>query len=345
MADIRISSKYCHDTILLAKEKMGFGLELSVSILSIFAFFGLIGNSFVIFLIFRRFKFESWTYLLVCHLAMSDLMTSMIGAPLWIATYTSKEYSVCKAAIFISTVPMIVSSWTLILIAYDRYVYIKYPLQHHLIVTARKIVTYLILLWLFSFGTALISITVGVDNSDEIKTRYCVYSALVNRWVSIWIFAIFALLPILALAFVYSYILRTALKQQRKVEEFSSVEDKRTKTAKAQKERQTILMLCTVVFVYVISVLPYSIVGLLDGIDTGIIRKNRWAYLTSMLLFFNAVLNPLLYTLMNKELRKEAYKVFSCRCNSRIFDSPTSQAKHARERYGNRNMDIESSVL
>ena len=324
---------------------MGLGLELSVSILSIFAFFGLIGNSFVIFLILRRFKFDSWTYLLICHLAISDLMNSMIGAPLWIATYTSKNYSVCKAAIFISTVPMIVSSWTLILIAYDRYVYIKYPLRHHLIVTARKIVTYLILLWLFSFGTAVITITVGVDSSDEIKTLYCVYSALVNRWVSVWIFAIFALMPILALAFVYSYILRTALKQQRKVEEFSSVEDKRAKIAKVQKERQTIMMLCTVVFAYVISVLPYSVVGLIDGIDTRIIRKNRWAYLTSMLLFFNAVLNPLLYTLLNKELRTEACKLYSCRCNSKIFDSPRLRAKNARQIYGNRKMDTESSAL
>ena len=288
---------------------MGYGLAVILVFLPILALLGLSGNTFVIFLIFQKFRLKSWTYTLICHLAVCDLLSSVFGAPLWIATYTSKDFCACRASIFASSVSMILSCFTLILIAYDRWVYIHYPLRYEFIVTTRKVVSFLVAIWLLTVCPSVLSVTYKLNTENAVHVRNCVLSKIVNRWVLIFEFVICCLVPMVALVFAYSYILRTALRQQRKVMEFSNIEEKREKSNKLRKERQTVLMLYFVVSVFVISTLPYAIVVLLDAIDFSIVKGNRWVYLTSMLLFMNSAINPFLYTLTNKQLRKQARKV------------------------------------
>ena len=190
---------------------MGYGLNISIFTLSTFAILGFFGNSFVIFVILRKFRLQSWTYILVCHLAFCDLLSSAIGAPLWIATYTSKIFTVCKAAFFTSSLFLILSCFTLILIAYDRCVYIHYPLQYHLIVTTRKISSFLVVTWTVTLCSLVLAVTYDIDASDAVHVRYCVMSTIVNRWVLIWMFIACCLVPLLALAITYSHILRTVM--------------------------------------------------------------------------------------------------------------------------------------
>lgn len=289
---------------------MGYGLNISITFLSLFGLLGFLGNTFVIFVILRKFQAPSWTYLLVCHLAFGDLLASIIGAPMWIATYASKDTSVCRAAILSSTVPLVVSCLTLILIAYDRFTYIHQPLQYHLIISKRKMTSLLVAVWLVSLGSSIALVTYDVNSSDPVLMRHCVLTRILNRWMLLFIFLTFSLLPLLALIVIYSYILRTALRQQRKTFPSStSVAEKREKATKLRKERQTVLMLCVVVLAFVVSTLPYSIVALLDAVDENIVEGNRSVYLTSMLLFLNSVINPFLYTSSNKQLRNQVRKI------------------------------------
>ena len=289
---------------------MGVRLTVNQTVLSLLSFIGITGNILVILLILKKFKLESWTYILVCHLGTTDLLTCAVGGPLWIAAYTTKLFPVCKAAIALSTIPLTVSSFTLILIAYDRYVYIRYPLRHPNIVTCRKIVTLLALFWTLALSSGSLSVTIGMNTSRDLIKRDCIFSLLVDRWNILWIFACFALAPITVLPFVYSYILRTALRQSRKVHEFTNNEDHKAKVARLRKERNTISMLSAVVLVFIISTLPFAVVALIDAFSGRIFRSGRWLYLTSVLLFLNAVVNPFLYTFTNRDLRREAYKVF-----------------------------------
>ena len=296
-------------TFLPSSCTMGYGLTISLAFLSAFTFLGISGNTFVIFLILRKFRFESWTYTLVCHLALCDLILSAVGAPLWIATYTTKNFCICRASICTSSFFLILSGFTLILIAYDRWVYIHHPLRYQLIVTTRKVVSSLVAIWVVTLCSTILSVTYKVQTDNAVYMRNCVTSKILNRWVLIWLFLACCLVPVIVLAVTYLYILRTALRQQRRVLEFSNVEDKREKSHKLRKERQTMLMLYFVVSVFVGSSFPYATVVLLDAIDFSIVKGNRWVYLTSMLLFMNSVINPFLYTFTNKQLRKEARRI------------------------------------
>ena len=290
---------------------MGYGLTINLVCLSIFGLLGLFGNAFVIFIILRKFRCESWTYILVCHLAVCDVLVSTFGAPLWIVTYTSRIFCVCRAAIFTSSLFMNLSCFTLILIAYDRWVYIHYPLRYHLIVTTRKVVSLLVAIWLFTACSAAGPVIYKMNTENAVYVKHCVLTKLVNRWALLWLFLACFLVPLFTLAVIYSYILRTALRQQRRVLEFSNAEEKRKRSKNLRKERQTLFMLCVVVSVFVVSTLPYSVIALMDALDFSIVRGNRWVYLTSMLTFLNSVANPFLYTSTNKQLRKEVRKCFS----------------------------------
>ena len=281
----------------------------AISISVILAIIGVIGNGLVIIVILRRFKFDSPTYLLVCHLAFCDLLTCIFVTPLYVTANKTKSFSVCQAAIFVFCLPTLNSSWTLMLIACERYVYIKYPLRHGLIFTIKRILLTVSSLWVFSVALVVAMITVDLR---ETKEEVCL-GKFANKWILYIYYALLTVLPIILMLFVYIYILRIALRQQRKIEDSGNVEDKRSKAIKVRKERRTIVMLFTVVISYAVCILPYAIISFLDVIDINIIGKRGAIDNIAILWFTNAIINPGLYALTNKELRSEIRKVVSLR--------------------------------
>ena len=289
----------------------------AISISVILAFIGVIGNGLVIIVILRRFNFESATYLLVCHLAFCDLLTCIFVTPLYVTANKTKSFSVCQAAIFVFCLLTLNSSWTLMLIACERYVYIKYPLRHGLIFTIKRILLTVSSLWVFSIALVVVMITVDLR---ETKEEVCL-GKFANKWTLYIYYALLTVLPIILMLFVYIYILRIALRQQRKIKDSGNVEDKRSKATKVRKERRTIVMLFTVVISYAVCILPYAIISFLDVIDINIIGKRRAIDNVAILWFTNAIINPGLYALTNKELRSEIRKVVSLRRNNTVIGS------------------------
>ena len=283
---------------------------IGISALALFSILGTIGNSIFIFVIIRRYKLESWTIILLCHLAFCDLLTCLIDGPLWIAAHKSRDFSTCKAAVFMTCSPILGSSWTLVLIALERYIFIKYPLRHSLIMTNRRVALAVSFIWVVSLTVATSMVTIDLNGK---KDGACLPTVLVSPWVTFTFFAIFTLLPIILMMFVYTYIIRIALYQQRRVQDIANVEDRISRTEQQRKERRTIMMLYAVVFAYALCILPYSVVAILDAISLDIIGSNReLLYSTSILWFINAVINPMIYTQVNKELRREVLKLFRC---------------------------------
>eukprot|EP00112_Aurelia_sp_Birch-Aquarium-sp1_P016851 Seg385.25 transcript_id=Seg385.25/GoldUCD/mRNA.D3Y31 product="Beta-1 adrenergic receptor" protein_id=Seg385.25/GoldUCD/D3Y31 len=281
------------------------------SFLALFSILGIIGNSIIITVIWRKFKPESLTYLLICHLAFCDLLTCLFVGPLYVSAIETGSFLTCQITIFMTCAPVLCSWWTLVLIAYERYIYIKYPLRYTLMITTKRIAYLICLLWASS--VTLASAVVSV-NFARLGGGLCLPTLMISRWLMGTYFVLFFLLPIILMSFVYTYILKIALQQQRRVAEFANVADKRARTEKLRKERRTILMLYMVVFAYVFCISPFCLVALLDAIDPNIIKGNRGTvYNVAMLWFINAVMNPLLYALTNKELRRELRNLLAAR--------------------------------
>lgn len=290
---------------------------IAISISVILSLIGVFGNGLVITVVLRRFKFESATYLLICHLALCDLFTCIFVAPLYPIANKTRSFPVCQAAIFIFCLQLLSSSWTLMLIACERYVYIKYPLRHGLIFTIKRIILTVSSLWAFSIALVAAMITVDLR---ETKEEVCL-GKFANKWILYIYYPFLTVLPIILMLFAYSYILRIALRQQRKIEDFGTVEDKRTKAMKLRKERRTIVTLFILVISYAVCTLPYAIISVLDVIDINIIGKRGAIDNIALLWFTNAIINPGLYALTNKELRNEIRRVVSLRRNNTVTGS------------------------
>ena len=277
---------------------------IGMSVLGVLALFGTIENITVIFTVLRRFRLESWTYILICHLALCDLLTCLIAAPLWIAGHTGAGFNFCKSS-FTATAAMILAScWTLGLIAYERYIYIQFPLRYPRIVTRTKILSAICAIWVSCLVVSASMITVGFNKPT---TDHCFATLLVNRWIASVVLPVFSMIPVALMFVAYTSILRKALQQQRRGDEFGNSDERRTTATKLRKERRTIRMLYAIVVVYVICILPYSILAIVDVIDHTImsVADRSKADNVAIFLFANAVINPVLYAMMNKEIRKE----------------------------------------
>eukprot|EP00112_Aurelia_sp_Birch-Aquarium-sp1_P024849 Seg8013.2 transcript_id=Seg8013.2/GoldUCD/mRNA.D3Y31 product="Growth hormone secretagogue receptor type 1" protein_id=Seg8013.2/GoldUCD/D3Y31 len=138
-------------------------------------------------------------------------------------------------------------------------------------------------------------------------TDHCFGTLLINRWIISVVLPIFSMIPVALMFVAYTSILRKALQQQRRSDEFGNADDRRATAMKLRKERRTIRMLYSIVVVYVICILPYSILGIVDVVDPTImsVADRSKADNVAIFLFANAVINPMLYALMNKEIRKE----------------------------------------
>ena len=253
---------------------------LGISILAFLSVLGIIGNISVVIVILRRFRLESWTYILVCHLAFYDFLTCAIVGPLWIAAYIVKNITVCKSSIFVTCVLILCSSWTLVLIACERYIFIKYPLHYSLIITTKRFISSICALWIISVFVAVLTTTVALSTP---ATHQCLATLIVNRWVTMTFFAVFTLLPITFMLFAYTYILRAALRQQRKIEEFRSADERRAKIEKIRKELRTSLMLYAVVISYFVCTFPYSVVFFFFFFFIHSIKNLQYILLTTLL--------------------------------------------------------------
>ena len=129
----------------------------------LFFLVGLPWNGLVIGIILKKKLFTRPTYMLMLNLAIANLLVCVLVLPLTVVTgfggedlFGSVEVSdrVCKAAVFLILLPY-VSTHTVALLAIDRLIYIKKPLTYQFIVTPRRMLAAIVVVWLFCIGLSV----------------------------------------------------------------------------------------------------------------------------------------------------------------------------------------------
>ena len=148
-------------------------LYAAVSVTSLFLVIGAPLNAMLMGIIIKKL-FTRPSFILLLNLAITNLLTCLLFMPLTIAygiqvladskgcTLTSK---LCQIAGFFSGMPL-VSTYTVVLMAVDRVIYLKKPLRYGDIVTPCRMCTAILGVWLFCF---VISITVIILNAVLLK--------------------------------------------------------------------------------------------------------------------------------------------------------------------------------
>ncbi|XP_043105782.1 olfactory receptor 1M1-like [Puntigrus tetrazona] len=125
-----------------------------------------LGNSFIMCIIYLSHRLHTAKYIAVFHLALSDLCGSSALIPKVIDTFLFEHqdisYEACLIYMFFVYHFMNLQSLTLLVLAYDRLVAICFPLRYHAIVTKPAMFLIIGVMWIFSL--TFFSVLVGLVN-------------------------------------------------------------------------------------------------------------------------------------------------------------------------------------
>ncbi|XP_064205575.1 olfactory receptor 1E16-like [Anguilla rostrata] len=133
----------------------------------------LLGNTFIMFVIYTDHSLHTPKYIVVFNLAVSDLCGSTTLIPQMIDTFLFKShlisYEACLTSMFFVFWFGSVQSFTLTVLSYDRCVAICFPLRYNEIVTSKSMLVITAILWIFA-GTAILITVIFINRISFCKS-------------------------------------------------------------------------------------------------------------------------------------------------------------------------------
>ncbi|XP_037605090.1 olfactory receptor 1-like [Sebastes umbrosus] len=259
-----------------------------------------LGNSFLLSVIYLVKTLHTPKYMIVFNLAFSDVCGSTALIPKLLDTFLFDrryiDYEACLSYMFFVLFFAGMQSLTLVTMAYDRFIAICFPLRYHSIVTKPAIAAMLLFSWLFL--VSLVSLTVGaIDRlsfcrSLVVKSFYCDHAPVyllacndtsLNNIIAYVDFIIFICLPLILIALTYVCI-SIALSRIASGEE----------RLKASKTCTSHLILVAIFFLPVVGTNIAAVVSF--------IRPNVRIINSSLTHTIPALLNPIIYSLKTEEV-------------------------------------------
>ncbi|XP_058645561.1 olfactory receptor 1M1 [Onychostoma macrolepis] len=268
-----------------------------------------LGNLFIMCIIYLARRLHSAKYIAVFNLALSDLCGSSALVPKLIDMFLFEHqlisYEACLMNMFFVFHFMNVQSLTLLALAYDRLVAICFPLRYHAIITKTSMSLIIGSMWMFSM--VLFAVLVGLVNrlsfcrSTEVNSYFCDHGPVIslscnsnsiNYLMAYVLFGLLICLPVIVITLSYCCIAAALLKIAHGADRI-----------KAMKTCTSHLVLVAVFYLPILSVNVKSISTSIDP-NSRIINNSLTQIIPPML-------NPIIYTLKTEEVMqsiKELYK-------------------------------------
>eukprot|EP00112_Aurelia_sp_Birch-Aquarium-sp1_P004113 Seg1467.7 transcript_id=Seg1467.7/GoldUCD/mRNA.D3Y31 product="C3a anaphylatoxin chemotactic receptor" protein_id=Seg1467.7/GoldUCD/D3Y31 len=315
-------------------------LEGRITLICIYSFIFLLGtsgNSLVCYLIGKK-RERSGGDVFMMSLATADLLASFFVPILIITDLTTNDLKwyfgplMCKILPAISPLTVAVSTWSLVLIAADRYRVIITPMKPR-ISTISKILG-ILLIWALAVG-----ITLPYALSQElIFGTYCLDAGIFmtakesNIYVVMWIFS-GSLLPLLIISILYGLCIKK-LKEGKLKEENESMKKRNA------QNRKVVKMFIIIVGIFFLCTMPYSIYYVATNFMLTYRRESVDRFLIWILNYtlfvltnVNSCINPFIYAKLHQGMNTfvgNAWKKFSCRgSRRRSHANEASKKTHA----------------
>ncbi|XP_044040069.1 neuropeptide Y receptor Y2, like isoform X1 [Siniperca chuatsi] len=301
---------------------------LSVQVVLILAYstiivLGVLGNSLVIYVIYRFKTLRTVTNFFIANLAVADLLVNTLCLPFTLVYTLQGEWkfgsTLCFLLPYAQGLAVHVSTVTLNVIALDRHRCIVYHLETRM----RKDVCFgvIALTWVLSavlasplaifreYGSFTLepghTIQVCTEKWPGKNTDGTVYS------ISMLILQYF--LPLSIISFAYA---RIWSKLRGHVSPAESVGSSSAGSERHRRRRKTTKMLVTMVVVFAVSWLPFHAFQLATDIDSTVLDMRDFRLLYTVfhvVAMCSTFANPLLYGWMNRNYRAAFLAVFKCR--------------------------------
>ncbi|XP_076876506.1 olfactory receptor 1E16-like [Brachyhypopomus gauderio] len=259
-----------------------------------------LGNSFVMGVIFLERTLHTAKYVAVFHLAFSDLCGSSAVIPKYVEMFLFDNqyisYEDCLANMFFVFFFITLQSLTLLVLAYDRLVAICFPLRYHAIVTKSSMTVIIGVIWVLA--VILFTVLVGLITrlsfcrSTTVDSYFCdhgpVYKLACNDTTVNYIMALICIaailyIPLILISVSYICIGFALLRISHGADRI-----------KAIKTCTSHLMLVAMFYLPLISV--YIV------ILTTYIHPNTRIINSMLTQTIPPMLNPIIYTLKTKEI-------------------------------------------
>ncbi|XP_020896740.1 dopamine receptor 2 isoform X1 [Exaiptasia diaphana] len=260
-----------------------------------------IGNVLVIVSYFSNRLLHTRTYTLLVSLAVSDLIVGLIAVPFWIECMIHQTKCIQNLLLFkfLDLFSAFASILHLTTITIERYVAICRP-YFHARLSSRFHVGALIFVWTFPMTMAGLS--------------WCFTDPPHRYTFNCTVFVLGFALPVTTIISMYVGIFRAAkslLKRQQRPYLYPNEKDTRKRLRDDRKVAVTVAVICGF---FIVAWLPFFALSIIAGfceqcLPDKIMNLHRMVAVVKLLHYGNSMVNPVVYTFRDREMRNTFVKI------------------------------------
>ena len=266
-------------------------------------------NGLVIFMIHKKKSLRTLTNMVLASLALSDLMSALLGIPLLVICSVKDVIKVCLSSSIIIRFTAISSVCHVLLIACDRYVFIVHSINYHFLVTKRRAKGAILAIWLLSFLASAIQLS-WQNLQEEALTEFDETTEEIDTKYSLACIALFFTIPLLLMCYLYGHIFYISFKRNKRDRQLSKNFHKPHRPLLEEWRGRSLLLITMVIFSG--CWLPFFLM-VLDAHMQSSPFSPVPVFLERLLIFVGFIpqlLNPVLCTLAKKDFRRALKEVF-----------------------------------
>ena len=278
------------------------------------------GNVLVIMAFSLNKRMRTVTNYFVVSLACTDLCVALFSMPVWVAYLLTGPLWAFGAILprvwtMVDILMGTASIINLMAISFDRVLCIRNPLRYFDLMTSQRVIVIITGVWIYSTSMAIASFLLFTKR-------------IFNLVVTMLCFCV----PLLVIITSYSIIFKVALRHIRHMRATKQTQYPRSHY-RFLKELKAAKTIAVVVGAFVVCWLPFVTLNVIYSlcdpsqdcpvVNPAVIMVTKWMH------YGNSLLNPIIYTVMNREFRR-AFKALLCRTNwahpDEMFSDPESTA-------------------
>ncbi|CAB0010283.1 unnamed protein product [Nesidiocoris tenuis] len=288
---------------------------------------GVVGNVSICHVITKNQSMQTTTNYYLFSLAVSDLSLLVLGLPYDVSVYW-QQYPwslgtlMCKCRALVSEMASYTSVLTIVAFSMERYLAICHPLHAYSMSGLHRAVKIIAVLWIISLLGASPFTGFCAMLAENVPQGFPIYELS---------FIIFFLVPMLIIIVLYSLIGRKIQSRGNALE--VDMDGSVHRDVRHLKSRRNIVrMLMAVVITFFVCWFPFHAQRLfyLHGTNSQFYETiNEWTfYITGILYYMSATMNPILYNLMSTKYRTAFKQTLSCNYRRSHF---SDHSNHTRE--------------
>ncbi|XP_022251908.1 allatostatin-A receptor-like [Limulus polyphemus] len=277
---------------------------------------GLIGNSFVVIVVWFNHQMRSTTNLLIINLAIADLLFIIFCVP-----FTGWDYSLpywpfgdiwCRIVQYLVFVCAYASIYTLVLMSLDRFMAVVHPITSMSIRTERNAYIAIAITWSCILIACVPLLEAhGLMNYMYRQMEHSTCGFLAMKGYNYAAFQISFFLSSYVIPLVLIFVLYMLMLKRL----WFHVTPGGKISAESQKSKKRVTrMVVVVVLIFAICWCPIQIVLVLKSLDKYEHNTSTIAFQVSshILAYMNSCVNPILYAFLSENFRKAFHKIISC---------------------------------